>query len=64
MNNNYNNCFCFSGPCETVTAITALALYIAQGKTEEEINLLGTYFSQLGDTLETIAVISAKETSC
>jgi len=59
MNENNNPCFCFSTPCEAVTAITALALYISQGKTEDEINLLGTYFNQLGDTLTTIAEVSS-----
>lgn len=59
MNENNNTCFCFSSPCEAVTALTALALYISQGKTKDEISLLGTYFSQLGDTLETIAAVSS-----
>lgn len=57
-----NNCFCFNSPCEAVTAITALAIAIAKGKSSEEINLLATYFNQLGDTLDTIA--ATRETCC
>ena len=54
--------FCFCSPCEAVTAITALAIAIAQGKSEDEIILLGTYFTQLGDTLITLG--TAKGTCC
>lgn len=61
MSQNSNSFCCFSSPCEAVTAITALALSIAKGKTEDEINLLSTYFNQLGNTLETISIVS---TSC
>ena len=59
MNENCNNCFCFSDPCEAVTAITALALSIAKGKSAEEIELLSAYFNQLGDTLHTISAVCA-----
>jgi hypothetical protein len=37
-----------------VIFISILASSIAQDKTEEEINLLSTFFTQLGDTLATI----------
>lgn len=50
-----NNCFCFNSPCEAVTAITALAIAISNGKSTDEITLLSTYFMQIGDTLATIA---------
>ncbi|MGN0471089.1 MAG: DUF6774 domain-containing protein [Acutalibacteraceae bacterium] len=43
-------------PNELVTSITALAVAIAEGKSEEEISLLAALFTQLGDTLATIAV--------
>lgn len=43
-------------PNELVASITAAAVAIAKGKTEDEISLLATIFVQLGDTLETIAV--------
>ncbi|MBR3771204.1 MAG: hypothetical protein IKL07_02950 [Clostridium sp.] len=49
-----SNCFCFNSPCEAVTAISALALAIANGKSTDEVELLATYFTQLGDTLITI----------
>lgn len=39
-------------------SISALACAIAEGKTANEINALGAFFSQLGDSLETIAAFS------
>lgn len=54
--------FCFNNPCEAVTAITALSVAIAKGKSEDEIVLLGTYFTQLGDTLITLG--TAQATCC
>lgn len=47
--------------CELTTAITAIANGFACGRTVDEINLLGTVFTQLGDTLLTIA---AQKTLC
>lgn len=47
--------------CDLVIAISALACCIAEGKTEEEIALLSSIFSQLGDTLDTI---SAQQALC
>ena len=47
--------------CELTTAITAFANAIACGKTVDEISLLGTLFTQLGDTLQTI---SAQKNLC
>lgn len=41
--------------CTLTTGITAVANAIACGKTTDEINLLGVIFTQLGDTLLTIA---------
>ena len=41
--------------CELTAAVTALANAIACGKTADEIALIGTVFTQLGDTLQTIA---------
>ena len=38
-----------------VIFISILASSIAKGKTEDEINILSTFFSQLGDTLATIS---------
>ena len=42
-------------PCNLAVFISILACDIAKGKTADEISLLGSVFSQLGDTLETIA---------
>ena len=41
--------------CELTAAVTALANAIACNRTVEELNLLGVIFTQLGDTLITIA---------
>jgi len=41
--------------CNLVVTVSLLACIIAQDKTSDEISLLGAVFSQLGDTLETIA---------
>lgn len=47
--------------CELTASITALANSLACGRSAEEISLLGTVLSQLGDTLQTIA---AHKTLC
>ena len=44
-------------------AISAAAATIAQGLSAEEIGLLAAVFTQLGDTLATIAVLRAAETA-
>lgn len=41
--------------CELTASITAVANAIACGRTVDELNLLGVTFTQLGDTLLTIA---------
>ena len=41
--------------CELTASITAIANAIACNRTTDEINLLGVTFTQLGDTLLTIA---------
>lgn len=41
--------------CTLTAGITAIANSIACGKTIDELNLLGVLFTQLGDTLITIA---------
>ncbi len=45
--------------CETNLSISALACAIAKDKTAEEIDALGAFFSQLGDSLETISAFNA-----
>ena len=47
--------FCMS-PCELVSFITAAACTIANCCEEEEVELLASIFSQLGDTLATINI--------
>lgn len=49
----------FIDPCSLNMTISALACAIAEGKSDSEINLLSAFFSQLGDSLETIS--AAKE---
>ena len=44
-----------------VIFISIVAAGLAKGKSEEEINILSTFFSQLGDTL---AIILAFNASC
>ena len=41
--------------CELVMAISALAGCIAEGKSSDQIAFISSVFSQLGDTLATIA---------
>ena len=42
--------------CELTVSVTALANALAAGRSEEELSLLATVLTQLGDTLATIAV--------
>ncbi len=53
-------------PCELTATITALANAIACRLGDEELNLLGTILTQLGDTLLTISAQHAicKQNSC
>ena len=44
---------------ESVTFISALANIIAEGKTQNEINILSAFFTQLGDTLTTISAFNS-----
>ena len=43
--------------CEFVTFISTLACVIAKDKKQNELAILSTFFSQLGDTLATIAAV-------
>lgn len=43
-------------PNALITAITAAAAAIAEGRDPDEIAAIGAVFTQLGDTLATIAV--------
>ena len=42
-------------PNQLISAITAAAALLAEGKTAQELALLAAVFTQLGDTLATIA---------
>jgi len=42
-------------PCQLTLSITAAANALAGRLTNDELELLGAVFTQLGDTLETIA---------
>ena len=53
-------CQCFGG-AQTAAAVTALAAAIAEGKTEEELDLLAIIFNMLGDAF---GVISAQRALC
>ncbi len=43
-------------PCAFVNFISLLACEIAKDKTPEEIGILSAFFTQLGDTLATLAL--------
>lgn len=43
-------------PCALNISISALACAIADGKNDEQINLLSAFFTQLGDSLATISI--------
>lgn len=42
-------------PCNLTAGITALACLLAEGKSAEELALLGSVLTQLGDTLLTMS---------
>ncbi len=46
-------------PCELPMMISAIACCIAEGRSADEIGLISSIFSQLGDTLDTIAAQQA-----
>lgn len=47
--------------CDFVIFISILACTISKGKTQKEIEILGTFFTQLGDTLASISVLNDRE---
>lgn len=49
--------------CELVTLISTISCAIARGKTINEINLLSAIFTQIGDSLATIAITQANNTN-
>ena len=55
------------GRCQNeglLTAATALSIALSQGKTAEELETLGLFFSVLGDSLALLALCAPNETNC
>lgn len=48
--------------CEFVSSISALACTIAKNKNQEDLEILAVFFTQLGDTLATIALLNSNDT--
>ena len=44
-------------PCAFVNFISLLACEIAKDKTQDELAILAAFFTQLGDTLATLAIL-------
>lgn len=51
-------------PSEIATIVNAFSVAIAQGKTVEELNILSAIFTQIGDTLATIAIQTSNLENC
>lgn len=51
-------------PCAVNMSVSAIACAIAKGKTDAEIAALGAFFTQLGDSLETIIAFQGLNDSC
>lgn len=49
-------------PCEYTMLVSAIACSIAKDKTEDEVELLAAFFTQLGDSLATF--ITYKSICC
>lgn len=47
-----------------LTAATALSVALSQGKTAEELETLGLFFSVLGDSLALLALRAPSEDGC
>ncbi len=47
-------------PCAFVNFISLLACEIAKDKTQDELVILAAFFTQLGDTLATLATLNDK----
>lgn len=51
------------GPKELVLLATEVSLLIADNKTSEELDLLGNFFSSIGQNLNTMAVANFTDSS-
>lgn len=49
-----------NGP-ELVSLVTAMAVAVGQGRTQEELGTLAVVFTQLGDTLATLALQQSQQ---
>ena len=45
-------------PCAFVNFISLLACEIAKDKSQDELSILAAFFTQLGDTLATLAILN------
>ena len=55
------------GQCQSeglLTAATALSIALSQGKTAEELAVLGAFFTVLGDSLSMLAIRAPSEEDC
>ncbi len=50
--------------CQLVVLVSLLSCYIAKDKSLEELNFLAVLFTQIGDTLATIAVNNEQLENC
>lgn len=50
--------------CQLVVLVSILSCYIAKDKNIEELNFLAVLFTQIGDTLATIAVNNQQLENC
>ncbi len=46
-------------PCAFVNSISLLACEISKDKSQEELAILAAFFTQLGDTLATLATLNS-----
>lgn len=55
-------CFDNLSGCELVTLASILSIYISNGLSPDEIDILGNFFSALGSNLSTIAAAESNKT--
>ena len=66
MNHNCNNCFTGISKlnrCEILTIINSLSILLSEGLEEEDLDMLGSILSTLGDIISTFAVIAPEATA-
>lgn len=50
--------------CELVTFVSSFSCLLGQCLTDDEVQLLGVLFTQLGDSLATISVVKGLTSDC